>query len=342
MRDIAEAAGVSPSTVSRVLNGAPTNVPIAPETRERITQAAIGLGYRPNPMARALKGAPTMLLGAVIRDFSDPFFASALEALAAEAIAHGYNIVLGHIQGRHEQGLDLAAILEPRHCDAFLILGDMQDQPRLLADLKGALSPVVAMWQGRSPVCFPTVDVDDHAGVVLGLEHLVGLGHARIGFVSAQLPGDNTTREEAFLEFMTQRFGGVPEGYLQRCESTLAGGEAGIRALLRLPEPPTAVACSTDLSAVGVLRGAHTLGIAVPRELSVVGYDDLMFAPYLVPALTTLRMPTAEIVALAIDTAMTLIRDRTASRGPRRTAFEPTLVVRESTAPPPPGPRSVP
>ena len=340
MRDIADAAGVSPSTVSRVLNDAPTNVPIAPETRERITKAALGLGYRPNPLARALRGAPTMLLGAVVRDFSDPFFAGALEALAAEAIAHGYNIVLGHIQGRQDEGLALTAILEPRHCDAVLILGDMQDQPKLLADLRDANGPVVALWQGRSPVGFPTVDVDDQAGIAIGLEHLVLLGHERIGFVSARLPGENPTREEAFVEFMTARFGGVPDGYVQRCESTLAGGEAGIKALLGLPEPPTAVACSTDLAAVGVLHGAHSLGVTVPDTLSVVGYDDLMFAPYLVPALTTLRMPTTEIVAEAVTTAMELVRDRAASRAPRRTVFEPTLVVRESTAPPSPGARA--
>jgi DNA-binding LacI/PurR family transcriptional regulator len=333
MRDIADAAGVSQSTVSRVLNGAPTNVPIALETRERITRTALGLGYRPNPLARALRGAPTMLLGAVVRDFSDPFFAGALEVLAAEAIARGYNILLGHVQGREFEGLGLTAILEPRHCDAVLILGDMQDQPRLLADLRDANGPVVALWQGRSPVRFPTVDVDDRAGTAIGLEHLFQLGHERIGFVSASLPGDNPTREEAFIECMTARFGSVPNGYVQRCESTMAGGEAAIKALLGLPEPPTAIACSNDLAAVGVLHGAHSLGVLVPDRLSVVGYDDLMFAPYLVPALTTLRMPTTEIVTEAVKTTMELIHDRAASRAPRRTVFEPTLVVRESTAP---------
>ena len=282
---------------------------------------------------------PRCSWGRSIRDFSDPFFAGALEALAAEAIAHGYNIVLGHIQGRQDDGLALTAILEPRHCDAVLILGDMQDQPTLLADLHAGNGPVVAMWQGSSPVRFPTVDVDDPSGIVTGLEHLVQLGHERIGFVSAHLPGDNSTREEAFIGFMTARFGGVPDGYVQRCESTLAGGEAGISALLGLPEPPTAVACSTDLAAVGVLHGAHSLGVAVPGALSVVGYDDLMFAPYLVPALTTLRMPTAEIVAEAVRIALELIRDRSASRAPRKIVFQPTLVIRESTAPPSPGGR---
>ena len=334
MRDIADAAGVSLSTVSRVINEAPSRVPIAPQTRDRIMKEALRLGYRPNPFARALRGAPTMLLGAVVRDFSDPFFAGALEALAVEAMARGYNIILGHVQGREQEGLALPAVLEPRRCDAVIMLGEMEDQPQLLADLLDAKAPVVALWQGRSPIRFPTVDVDDRKGIAIGLEHLVQLGHQRIGFVSARLPGDNPTREEAFIDFMVSRFGAVPDGYVQRCENSLAGGEAGLEALLGLEEPPTAIACSTDVTAVGVLHGAHAQGVTVPDGLSVVGYDDLMFAPYTVPALTTLRMPTTEIVVEAVKTAVALVADRSTSPAPTRTIFEPTLIVRGSTAPP--------
>ena len=135
------AAGVSPSTVSRVLNDSPSAVPIAEGTRQRVTKAARKLEYRPNPHARSLRGAPTMLIGAVVRDFSDPFFADAIEALAVEAMAHGYNIVLGHIHGRQHEGLELTTVLETRQTDAVMMLGYMQDQPRLLADLQRQRSP---------------------------------------------------------------------------------------------------------------------------------------------------------------------------------------------------------
>ncbi len=334
MRDIAAASGVSRSTVSRVLNDAPTRVPIAAETRERVHEAARKLGYRPNPLARALRGAPTMLIGVIVRDFSDPFFAGALEALAVETMAHGYNIILGHAQGRLREEIALTSVLETRHCDAIILFGDMQDQPRLLADLRNASEPVVALWQGNSPLEFPTVDVDDPAGVVAGVEHLIELGHERIGFVSAFLPGDNPHRRDAFVEVMTARFGGLPEGLVQLCPNTLAGGEAALRSLLSLPEPPTAVACSTDLAAVGVLHAAHDLGRIVPDDLSVVGFDDLMYAAYTIPALTTPRMPTSEIVAEGVRLAVELARDHAASRAPRVTMFEPSLIVRKSTAPP--------
>lgn len=334
MRDIAEVAGVSQSTVSRVLNDAPTRVPIAAETRERVNLAARRLGYRPNPLARGLRGASTMLIGAVVRDFSDPFFATAIEALAVEAMARGYNVVLGHAHGRVDEGLGLTAVLETRHCDAIVMLGDMQDQPRLLDDLRTGSVPVVALWQGTSPLEFPTIDVDDQAGIVAGLQHLIDLGHERIGFISARLPGDNWQRQDAFIEFMRGRFGRIPEGYVQVAPNTLAGGEDALRAMLALPEPPTAVASSTDLAAVGVLHAAYSDGRTVPQWLSVVGFDDLLLAAHTVPALTTLRMPIGEIVGEGVELAIELGRDTSASRAPRRKVFEPTLIVRQSTAPP--------
>jgi DNA-binding LacI/PurR family transcriptional regulator len=335
MRDIAADAGVSQSTVSRVLNDAPTRVPIAAETRERVVLAARRLGYRPNPLARGLRGAPTMLLGAVVRDFSDPFFAGAIETLAVEAMARGYNVVLGHAHGRLEEAIALTTVLETRHTDAIVLLGDMQDQPRLLEDLRNSIVPVVALWQGSSRLEFPTVDVDDRAGIMTGLEYVVGLGHERIAFVSARLPGDNPVRQDAYIDFMKERFGGVPPGHLREVPNTLAGGEAALRSLLGLGEPPTAVVASTDLVAVGVLHAAYSLGRTIPDELSVVGFDDILIAAHTVPALTTMRMPMPEIVGAGVKLAIELARDTSASREPRITVFKPTLVVRQSTAPPP-------
>ena len=109
------------------------------------------LGYRPNPLARGLRGAPTMLLGAVVRDITDPFFAGAIEALSIAAMSHGYNLVLGHAHGRADEALALTAVLETRHCDAIVLLGDLQDQPRLIADLADSLVPVVGAVAGLEP-----------------------------------------------------------------------------------------------------------------------------------------------------------------------------------------------
>ena len=334
MRDIAAAAEVSQSTVSRVLSGVPTKVPIAPETRERVIQASRRLGYRPNPLARGLRGASTNLIGAVVRDFSDPFFAGAIEALVVESMAHGYNVVLGHVHGRLDEEIPLSSVLETRHTDAIVLLGDMRVQPQLLEDLRTSTVPVVALWQGASPLEFPAVDTDDRAGIRAGLAYLESLGHRRIAFVSSELPGEYRVREDAYTDFMRDRFGGVPDGYVERCPNTMAGGDAALRRLFDLPAPPTAVATSTDLVAIGVLHAAHSLGATVPGRLSVVGYDDILISSHTVPALTTVRMPITEIVSHAVAKAIALARDPDAAREPSLAVFEPALIVRDSAAPP--------
>jgi DNA-binding LacI/PurR family transcriptional regulator len=337
MRDIAQAAEVSQSTVSRVLSGVTTTVPIAQETRQRVMTAAQQLGYRPNPLARGLRGASTNLLGAVVRDFSDPFFAGAIEALVVESMAHGYNVVLGHAPSGGSEAVALTTVLETRHTDAVIVLGDMREHPGMLDELRQSHVPVVALWPGSGPREFPTADADDRAGIEAGLEHLEALGHKRIGFVSADLPVGYRVREDAYLGFMRHRFGGVPAGYLRHCPNTLAGGDAALRELMALPEPPTAVAASTDLVAMGVLHAAHSLGVTVPEQLSVVGFDDILIAAHTVPALTTLRMPIAEIVNHAVAKAVSLARELGGEQGdPSVAVFKPELVVRDSTAPPPP------
>lgn len=332
MRDIAAAASVSQSTVSRVLSGAETRVPIAPETRDRVIQTSRRLGYRPNPLARGLRGASTNLIGAVVRDFSDPFYAEAIEALVKESTGHGYNVVLGHVRPRLEEAIPLTSVLETRHTDAIVLLGDLRVHPQLLADLHNSPVPVVGLWQGTGPIEFPSADTDDRAGIQAGLEHLAALGHRRISFVSAELPGGFWIREAAYVEFMRERFGGVPPGYVERCPNTMSGGDAALRRLMTLAEPPTAVATSTDLIAVGVLHAAHSVGATVPARLSVVGFDDILISSHTVPALTTSRMPTTKIVNYAINLAVSLARDPGTAREPGLEIFKPDLIIRNSTA----------
>ena len=176
MRDIAEATGVSQSTVSRVLSGTPTAVPIAEATRKRVMEAARRLGYRPNPLARGLRGAPTMLLGVIVRDITDPFFAGAIEATSLEANKRGYNVVLGHAQQSAEEAEALTSILEARHCDALLFLGDLRDRPGLIEELQNTSIPVVALWHGSRESGIPTVSVDNKSGIAAVVDHLVEPG----------------------------------------------------------------------------------------------------------------------------------------------------------------------
>lgn len=305
MRDIAQATGLSQSTVSRVLNFAPTVVPIAEKTRERVLETARQLGYRPNPLARGLRGSSTMLLGVIVRDITDPFFAGAIEAVTVEGSRRGYNVVLGHAHARADEAIALWGVLEERHCDAILLLGDMRDQPRLIEDLGGARLRVVALWQGSRPADIASVSVDNRAGIRAVLDHLTELGHRRIAFIGgSRRLGDIQEREGAFTEYVAGLSEPLRDGYLQHGPNDFDGGVVAVNRLLDLHEPPTAVVASTDVLAIGALHAAHERGVWVPERLSIAGFDDIPVASFTVPALTTVHMPVREMVAKAIAMAL--------------------------------------
>jgi DNA-binding LacI/PurR family transcriptional regulator len=335
MKDVAAAAGVAQSTVSRILNDAPVRISVTATTRERVHAIARELGYRPHPIARALRGAPTMQLGAVVRDITDPFFAGAVEALSIEAKKRGYSVVLGHAAAKADEALALTAILEARQCDAIVLLGDFRGERRLVADLRNTHVRVVALWHGTERLGrpFPTVGVDNRTGIRAALEHLTSLGHRHIAFVGAESLGDEQERQAAYREHL--ELAGLPslKGYMQRAPNTLRGGEPALSALLALSPRPTAILAATDTLAIGLIHAAYELGVAVPGQLSIVGFDDIPFASATVPGLTTVRMPMAEIVAAGVELA---VGEGAWSAGdsqqPPRVVFKPKLIVRRSTA----------
>ena len=226
------------------------------------------------------------------------------------------------------------------------------------------------MWQGTRLDLIPSVQVDNRLGTRIAVEHLIGLGHERIAFIGGRLLGDIRERQAAYTEAVSPILGEIPRAYLQHVANTPEGGEAALGALLRLSPRPTAIVASTDVLAIGVLRGALLRGVQVPDELSVVGFDDIPMAKSTVPGLTTIRMPiaamAAEAVALAVGQNGTepgepgtgtgtgtgldvpSLRNGRGSAGPgtssapaqRRGAstvrvFPPSLVIRQSTGAPP-------
>ena len=201
------------------------------------------------------------------------------------------------------------------------------------------------MWQGTRLDLIPGVQVDNHLGTRIAVEHLRALGHRRVAFIGGRLLGDIRERQAAYSEVVSEILGDIPAGYLQHVANTPEGGEAALDALLRLSPRPTAIVASTDVLAIGVLRGALLQGVKVPDELSVVGFDDIPMAKSTVPGLTTLRMPmaamAAEAIALAVGPSDDDIgeTDESTNHRPGRPAirvFPPSLVVRQSTASPPP------
>ena len=336
MGEVAAAAGVSQSTVSRVLSGKSSSIAIASGTRERVLSAARELGYRPNPLARGLKGAATMLLGVIVRDITDPLYAGVLEALARAARGHGYNVVLGTVLGEEDEAVTLTAVLETRHCDAIVLLGDMRDQPRLMDELAGTEVPMVAAWAGSRRLGIPVVGVDNHAGVCDAVEYLLSLGHRRIGMIAGRRFVDFVERRAAWIETMGRHGHSAPAEYCRWSTNDPEAAGAAMLDLMSLPVPPTAVVASTDIMAIGALHAAQVRGLRVPEDVSVVGFDDLPISAFMNPALTTVHMPIAEIATIAVEEALARVKPSQRRRAAMARVVPPTLVVRDSCAPPRP------
>jgi DNA-binding LacI/PurR family transcriptional regulator len=331
MQDIARVSGVSQSTVSRVLNHTATSVPIAADTRRRVLEVAERLGYRPNPLARGLRGAKTMLLGLIVRDIADLFFTTAVEAVSLSARERSYNVVLGSAHSRADEAIALRAVLETRHCDGIVLLGDVRDQPRLLDDLAASNVPVVALWQGTALTGVATINIDNRGGIASAIDHLAGLGHRRFGFIGGYPHGDILERRAAFIEHLTAL--GIPpldEHVHAAGLNNAASGADAFRNLVGMADAPTAIVTATDQMAIGALHAAHALGVDVPGQVSVVGFDDIPLAEYTAPPLTSVHQPMNEMAELAVS----LVIDTPRSDGFHR-VFPTTLSLRATTGPVP-------
>jgi DNA-binding LacI/PurR family transcriptional regulator len=336
-RDVARLAGVSQSTVSRVLNDSGTNL-ISPSTYQRVRDATARLGYSPHPLARALRGKNTQLIGLIVREIEDPFFAKFIANLSTQARELGYQIVLGLAHSDPSQALQMTAVLDTRHCDGVLLLGDLREDSAATEEILKGNPAVVALCRGRSAVSVPTVNSDNRAGMALLLEHLYALEHRRMAFVSGGWLGDIRERQEAYHAFvLSHRLANVTD-FSQTDTNDLDGGHRAMRRLLALPVRPTAVLAADDVMAIGVLKAAAEAGLRVPQDLSVTGFDDIEMTRFTNPTLTTVRQPVEAMSRRALEWIVRLIDGETIPDGEEVERIKPELVVRQSTGAAPPAP----
>jgi DNA-binding LacI/PurR family transcriptional regulator len=331
MKQIGEFVGVSQSTVSRVLSGAPSNVPVAPETRKRILKVVADLGYTPNLLARALRNARTGLIGLIVRDINDPFFGLAVAAITAEAHRQGYSVVLGHVDSSAHEAIELSQVLAMGHCEGAVLLGDLRDQAKFWVQASARSVPFVGLWQGRREPHIPVVNVDNQAGIGLAVEHVVGLGHRRIAFVQGGRTGDGLERRDAFVTQLRERGVPVPEHYVQVVSNSFGAAAVAVEGLLRGDDRPTAILASTDVAAIGALKAASVVGVRVPDELSIVGFDDIPLTEFTIPSLTTVHQPMRQLSQAAIKQLLALL-ERPEEPPQLLQVISPTLMVRDSTA----------
>ncbi|HYM84235.1 MAG TPA: LacI family DNA-binding transcriptional regulator, partial [Candidatus Dormibacteraeota bacterium] len=304
--DVARRAGVSTATVSRVLNRTGR---ASPGTRERVLEVARELGYRPSGIARSLKLRATSTLGLIVTDIENPYFPSLVRAVEDAARAEGYAILLGNASDDPDREAAYLDLFVERRVDGVVIaassLGERQGEWLASPPL-----PVVLVNTTPAGVRLPAIASDNHAGARSGAEHLIGLGHRRIGFLAAppSRNPDSATRIAGVRDAMSAA-GLDPEGLaIATGAAVVGGGETAMAELLATRDRPTAVLAYNDLMAIGSLRAVRAMGLRCPDDVSVVGFDDLELTRYVQPALTTIAQDQARMGSLAVRALAALIR----------------------------------
>jgi LacI family transcriptional regulator, galactose operon repressor len=332
LADVAQAAGVGTSIVSRVLNGDAT-LSIRPETRERILAAARDLNYRPNAFARGLKLARTMTLGLVIPNLAYPVNAEIIRGAERRAASAGYVVLLADSEEFLQAGEAFERLLRERRVDGLLIASASTDEAVVRALARAGLPFVLV--NRRVGRVGPSVTVDDVRGMKIGVEHLISLGHRRIAYIGG--PADADTARRRLAGFRAAMRGAQLRAPAARVAEAPFDEEGGFRAMVALLERrprPTAVAVWSLAAAVGALAAAREQGVHVPGELSIVAFHDAPMASYLDPPLTTVRMPLREMAERGVESLLALIDGEAVQSVVVGTA--PMLIQRASTRSPAP------
>jgi DNA-binding LacI/PurR family transcriptional regulator len=305
---------------------------VRPETARKVWRAAAALNYYPNSHARTLVSGRSRLLGLIVSDITNPFFPELVHSFEALATQHQYDLILTSTGYQTARMTGCVRRMLERKVDGVAIMTSEMDLG-LIKELARRGVPLVFMDVGRVGPRMSHVLIDYAHGIRQAVDHLAGLGHERIGFISGPLELHSArTRRQAFLDGL--RANGVrpdPKG-IREGTHTAEGGQHAMTALLRSGRPPTAVVCSNDWTAIGALHAIDAAGLRVPADVSLVGFDDIPLASYASPPLTSVRMSAGDVGSTAFDALFRLIG------GDRLEGdlyqVPTTLVVRQSTAKP--------
>lgn len=322
--DVAAYAMVSTASVSRVLNGVAT---VSDDVRRKVEQACEALGYVPNGAARALAASRTKTIGAVVPTIENVGFATAVSALQSALTSAGYTLLLASSNYDPSVELDEVRLLLSRGIDGLMLVGSDHD-PRLLPLIEQHSVPFVETWTltpGR-----PCVGVDNVAAAYSLTNHLVSLGHARIGLIAGVTDGNDRAdaRKRGVLQCLADH--GLQHDVLWFTERPyrVADGRVAMRSLILAPNRPTAVVCGNDQLALGALIEASAQKLQVPGDISIAGFNDLDFAAHTNPPLTTVRIPAEEIGA---EAAKLLLQSIETKARPASIEIPYTIIPRGST-----------
>lgn len=328
LSDLAEQAGVSTATVSRVLNG---KAEVADETRQAVLRAIDLLGYERPEKLRPKSGG---LIGLIVPELTNPIFPQFVQHLSTAMLQRGYTPLLGtqFAAGTTEDSL-VEAILRQGVSGFVFVSGlhaDLTADPSRYYNLVDQGIPFVTINGPNDLIDAPDFSTNERDSITQAMRHLVRLGHKRIAFTTGPLRfSPAKAKYDRYLECMEEMVPGVKPIYSETL-FTVEGGQSAAKTVL--DEGATAIICSSDVMALGTIRYALDHGIDVPSDLSVIGFDDSMVMSFLSPALTTVRQPVEAISDAAITTLTAHIQQ--SQNQMSTTTFRPELIVRETTAPP--------
>ncbi|MFM2043688.1 MAG: hypothetical protein RLY86_2264 [Pseudomonadota bacterium] len=330
--DVAAHAGVSIKTVSRVLNGEPN---VRPDKRARVTAAVEALSYRPNASARSLAAGRSFLIGMFYENPNIHYVGSLQHGALTRCSRLGYHLVVEECETASPEGARrVGELARATRLDGAILSPPVSDCPHILQALQAAGVPMVRIAPLTDTDSVPTVAIDDRQAAVDLTNHVIGLGHRRIAFIAGD-PAHRASidREAGFRAAM--RAAGLPlaDGMVQGADFSFTTGRTAAERLLTMAVRPTAIFAANDDMAAAVYATATRLGLSIPRDLSVVGFDDTPMASCLWPQLTTVAQPIAEIAENAVD-LIARVKARTLQRADMHVRLGYRLVLRNSTAPP--------
>jgi len=328
LKELAARARVHPSTISRVANQDP-KLRIAPPTRQRIEALLRETEYQPNGVARGLKLRQTLVLAVVIPDITNPFFAALFRGVEDAASPRGYNVLLCNTDGSPARQRSHLQSLQARRVDGVIMANSFLKDPTVRWPRhQGVPYVLVNRFSDESHDAF--VGSDDLVGGRLATEHLVELGHRRIGHLAGKpTVSTGVMRRRGYLVALADRGIAADPRLVVESGYTEEGGARAAERLLALPDRPTGIFAVTDMTAVGAFGAARRMGLRIPEDVAIVGYNDIPLAGRLVPGLTTVHVPIHEFGSAAARLLLEQIESGQAT--PRRVVYTPQLVVRGST-----------
>lgn len=331
IQDVADACGLAPSTISNALAG---KAIVRPETMDLVRRTAAELGYRVSPMARALRMGKTWSVGMIVSDITNPFHGEVFRGAEEVLSASGYQLLLSNTDFDSEKQSFHVEHFIDRRVDAVILLS-ASPESRDIERLSQAGIPTVLLMRRHVDMVEHGLDycgIENARGMRLGLNHLLELGHRRIGFINGPASSSNATeRLDAYRAFTEANSGVVDPILIEDGPYSIAAGRAASARMLSAKDPPTAIVCAQDLIALGVLSTAAEMKLRVPQDLSLIGWDDLFVVGVPQIDLTTMRIPKWELGSTAARLILRRIADPQAAA--QQIEVRPELVVRGTTSP---------